>query len=102
MANWLTGKVIENRRHNDYLTALVIDVDLGGYEAGQFVRIGLPDGEEVLARPYSLVNTPGETYLEVYFNLVEEGMQINSCHTLLVCFFDQGEDLVLMAVYATR
>ena len=30
MANWLTGKVIENRRHNDYLTALVIDVDPGG------------------------------------------------------------------------
>ena len=73
MANWLTGKVVENRRHNEYLTALIIDVELGGYEAGQFVRIGLPDGEEVLSRPYSLVNTPGETYLEVYFNIVEEG-----------------------------
>ena len=73
MANWLNGKVVENRRHNDYLTALIIDVELGGYEAGQFVRIGLPDGEDVLARPYSLVNTPEETYLEVYFNIVEEG-----------------------------
>ncbi len=73
MANWLTGKVVENRRHNDYLTALIIDADLGGYEAGQFVRIGLPDGDDVLARPYSLVNTPEENYLEVYFNIVEEG-----------------------------
>ena len=27
----------------------------------------------MLARPYSLVNTPEEQYLEVYFNLVETG-----------------------------
>ena len=40
---------------------------------GQFVRVGLPDGETVLARPYSLVSTSQESYLEVYFNIVEEG-----------------------------
>jgi len=73
MANWLEGKVVENRRLNDYLTALIIKVDLGGYEAGQFVRIGLRDGDDVLARPYSLVNAPEEDHLEVYFNIVEEG-----------------------------
>lgn len=73
MANWLQGKVVDNRRINDYLTALIIDVELGGYESGQFVRIGLADGDDVLARPYSLVNTPEETYLEVYFNVVEDG-----------------------------
>ncbi len=73
MASWLEGKVVDNRRLNEYLTSLIIDVDIGGYEAGQFVRIGLPDGDEVLARPYSLVNTPQEKHLEVYFNLVEEG-----------------------------
>ena len=73
MASWLEGKVVENRRLNEYLTSLIIDVDIGGYEAGQFVRIGLPDNEEVLARPYSLVNTPQEKHLEVYFNLVEQG-----------------------------
>ena len=73
MANWLEGKVIENRRLNDYLTSLVIEVDLGGYEAGQFVRIGIRDGDDVIARPYSLVNTPEEKYLEAYFNIVEDG-----------------------------
>ena len=73
MANWLEGKVVENRRLNDYLTSLIIEVELGGFEAGQFVRIGLRDGDEVIARPYSLVNTPQENYLEVYFNIVEEG-----------------------------
>ncbi len=73
MANWLEGRVVENRRLNQYLTALIIEVDLGGYESGQFVRIGLRDGDEVIARPYSLVNTPQEDHLEVYFNIVEEG-----------------------------
>jgi len=73
MANWLEGKVVDNRRLNDYLTSLIIEVDLNGYEAGQFVRIGLPDGDDVLARPYSLVNSPAEQHLEVYFNIVEEG-----------------------------
>lgn len=73
MANWLEGKVIENRRHNDYLSALIIDVPFSPFEAGQFVRVGLMVDGEVLARPYSLVNTPEEPYLEVYFNIVEEG-----------------------------
>lgn len=73
MAKWLQGKVVENRRLNQYLTSLIIDVGLGGYEAGQFVRLGLADGDTVLARPYSLVNTPEENQLEVYFNLVDEG-----------------------------
>ena len=73
MANWLSGKVVDNRRLNDYLTSLIIEVELNGYEAGQFVRIGLADGDDVLARPYSLVNTPEENHLEVYFNIVEEG-----------------------------
>jgi ferredoxin--NADP+ reductase len=73
VANWLSGKVVENRRLNDFLTSLIIEVDLGGYEAGQFVRIGVRDGDDVLARPYSLVNAPEEKYLEVYFNIVEEG-----------------------------
>jgi ferredoxin--NADP+ reductase len=58
MASWLDGKVVDNRRLNKYLTSLIIDAPLAGYEAGQFVRIGLTDSEEVVARPYSLVNTP--------------------------------------------
>jgi len=73
MANWLEGKVVENRRLNEYLTSLIIDVPFTPFEAGQFVRVGVADNEDVLARPYSLVNTPEEPYIEVYFNIVEEG-----------------------------
>jgi len=73
MAKWITGKVVENRRLNDYLTSLIIDAPFTPFEAGQFVRVGVADGDDVLARPYSLVSTPEEPYLEVYFNIVEEG-----------------------------
>ncbi|MCP4769733.1 MAG: ferredoxin--NADP reductase [Gammaproteobacteria bacterium] len=73
MANWLEGRVVDNRRLNQYLTALIIEVELDGYESGQFVRVGLRDGDEIVARPYSLVNTPQENHLEVYFNIVEDG-----------------------------
>jgi ferredoxin--NADP+ reductase len=73
MADWLDGKVIEKRRWNDRLFSLRIQADVGGFLAGQFVRVALDiDGERV-ARPYSLVNRPGETYQEIYFNIVPEG-----------------------------
>ena len=73
MANWLDGKVIDNRRLTDELTSLIIDAPLKIFESGQFVRIGLEQDGEIVARPYSLVNTDDETYLEVYFNIVDEG-----------------------------
>jgi ferredoxin--NADP+ reductase len=73
MAKWIEGKVVENRRLNDYLTSLIIDAPFTPFEAGQFVRVGVADDDDVLARPYSLVNTPEEPHLEVYFNIVEEG-----------------------------
>ena len=73
MANWLKAKVIENRRLNDELTSLIIEAPLTDFESGQFVRIGLEVDEEIVARPYSLVNTAEEAFLEVYFNIVEEG-----------------------------
>ena len=73
MANWLDGKVIENRRLNDKLTSLIIEAPLQGFESGQFVRIGLEQDGEIVARPYSLVNTADEDFLEVYINIVEEG-----------------------------
>ena len=73
MAKWIEGKVVDNRRLNDYLTSLIIDAPFTPFEAGQFVRVGVADNDDVLARPYSLVNTPEEPYLEVYFNIVEEG-----------------------------
>jgi len=73
MADWLDGKIIEKIRWNDRLFSLRLRSDLGSFLAGQFVRVALDiDGERV-ARPYSLVNKPGDEYLEIYFNIVPEG-----------------------------
>ena len=73
MADWLTGKIVEKKRWNDRLFSLRIDCDFDTFESGQFVRVALDiDGERV-ARPYSLVNKPGDDFLEIYFNIVDEG-----------------------------
>ena len=73
MANWLSGKVIEKIQWNERLFSLRIQCAFENFESGQFVRVALDiDGERV-ARPYSLVNTPDDDYLEIYFNIVEEG-----------------------------
>jgi ferredoxin--NADP+ reductase len=73
MADWLTGKIVEKKSWNDRLYTLRIECDFDTFESGQFVRVALDiDGERV-ARPYSLVNKPGDDFLEIYFNIVDEG-----------------------------
>jgi len=73
MADWLTGKIVDKKSWNDRLFSLRIDCDFDTFESGQFVRVALDiDGERV-ARPYSLVNKPGDDFLEIYFNIVDEG-----------------------------
>jgi len=73
MAKWLNGTVVENRRWTEDLTSLKIDADLGAFNAGQFVRVGLEIDGEIVARPYSLVNSPSEPALEILFNIVTDG-----------------------------
>ena len=73
MADWLSGKVVEKIHWNERLFSLRIQVPFSDFLPGQFVRVALDiDGERV-ARPYSLVNKPGDEYLEIYFNIVPEG-----------------------------
>jgi ferredoxin--NADP+ reductase len=73
MAGWLSGKVVEKIQWNPRLFTLCIKAPFNGFTPGQFVRVALDiDGERV-ARPYSLVNTPDDEFLEVYFNIVPEG-----------------------------
>ncbi len=73
MTEWLQGTIVERRQWTDGLFSLRFKADIGSFKAGQFVRIGLDiDGERV-GRPYSLVNAPHESVLEIYFNVVESG-----------------------------
>jgi len=80
MAQWQQGKVVVNKHWNQRLCSLKIEVDLPVFEAGQFIRIGLPDSDDeqkMEARPYSFVNAPHEGLLEIYFNQVPEGSLSN-------------------------
>ncbi|HER34396.1 MAG TPA: ferredoxin--NADP reductase, partial [Halothiobacillaceae bacterium] len=73
MGEWLEATVTEKIRWNDGLFSLRFEAPLPDFKAGQFVRVGLDIEGERLARPYSLVNAPGETPHEILFNIVPEG-----------------------------
>jgi ferredoxin--NADP+ reductase len=70
---WLEGKVIENRHWTETLFSLRVEGAPLSFEAGQFVRIALDiDGQRV-ARPFSMVNAPGDPVHEFYGIVVPEG-----------------------------
>ncbi|MCU7914533.1 MAG: hypothetical protein KZQ65_01190 [Candidatus Thiodiazotropha sp. (ex Gloverina cf. vestifex)] len=73
MEQWIEATVVEKRHWSDGLYSLRFQAPVEPFSAGQFTRLALEiDGERV-ARPYSFVNPPHDTLLEVYFNEVLEG-----------------------------
>ncbi len=92
MADWVAGKVIDNRRWNDTHYSMRIDAPVEAFHAGQFARVGLDIGPERVGRPYSFVNAPGERPLEIYFNVVPEGPLSRRLAAL-----DAGDDLWVTA-----
>ena len=73
MITWMQGKVVENKRWSAELFTLSIKTEPLTFKAGQFILIGVKDGNDVIYRPYSLVNTPDASLLEVHFNTVKGG-----------------------------
>lgn len=73
MADWLTGRITEKRQWTPRLFSLSFRAPIGEFKAGQFVRIALEIDGEIVARPYSLVNSPDESEHEIFFNIVPEG-----------------------------
>lgn len=73
MADWLNGKIVEKTQWSERLFSLRIQADFKDFVPGQFVRVALDIDGERIARPYSLVNKPGDDLLEIYFNIVPEG-----------------------------
>ena len=72
-APWIEGKVTELKNWGSDLYSLSVDADIAPFEAGQFVKIGLPVNNEIVGRAYSLVNAPDEKPLEFYFIKVDNG-----------------------------
>ncbi len=74
MATWLPGEIIENLQWSQDLHSLKIRTDPIKYSPGQFVSVGLEIEDKIVARPYSLISTPQDDYLEIHFNRVKEGI----------------------------
>lgn len=77
-SNFITGEVIEKKAWTDRLYSLKIRANQMPFKAGQFIRLQLIVDGEVVAKPYSLVNSPEEADVEVFFNTVENGRLSNS------------------------
>ncbi|MHB0991650.1 MAG: ferredoxin--NADP reductase [Burkholderiales bacterium] len=73
MEQWLEGTVVGKTVWTERLLSLQIAADIEPFEAGQFIKVGLKTGDEVIARPYSLVNAPHERPLEICFSIVPGG-----------------------------
>ena len=44
------------------------------FSPGQYVAMGLPIGQRLIERPYSICSAPGEEEMEFFIELVEGGM----------------------------
>lgn len=70
---WIDGRVVERVDWHPGLHSLRVSADFAPFEAGQFAKLGLDIDGEVVGRPYSLVNPPGDALLDFYFAEVPEG-----------------------------
>lgn len=70
---WARGVVHELQPWTDTLYSLRVEADIPTFTAGQFTKIGLVIGDELVSRPYSFVNSPEEDLLEFYFVTVPGG-----------------------------
>ena len=73
MPDWIDAEVTDRITWTENLFSLRFRADIGDFKAGQFVRVALEIDGEVIARPYSLVNAPGEADMEIFFNIVPQG-----------------------------
>lgn len=69
------GRVVGRTDHTDTLFSLQFEADIEPFIAGQFCRVGLPlpadvVGDELVMRPYSLINAPGERPYEIILSKV--------------------------------
>ena len=88
---WAEGRVHRLRQWTDKLFSIQLEADIEPFTAGQFTKLGLEIGDELVGRPYSYVNAPHETLLEFYFVTVPEGPLTNKMVEL-----DPGDPIRVM------
>lgn len=73
MITWLEGKIVEKKLWCDGLYSIKIKTDPLTFQAGQFVIVGLDHNGTRIQKPYSLVSTPSDEFLEIHLNTVKGG-----------------------------
>lgn len=84
MAKWHDGIIVGRKDWNDHLFSLRFSCEnFPIFKAGQFTKIGIEQADgKVLSRPYSLVNSPENKYLEIIAVPVAEGSLSPKLHEL--------------------
>ena len=80
-SRWIKGKVAGRKQWTENLFSLFVEADPIKFDAGQFVKLALPDlgtsGHQgdagLIGRPYSFVNAPGDRPHEFYCVTVPQG-----------------------------
>ena len=80
--NWIESKVIDQIKWTDDLVSIKFENKIPPYTAGQFTKIGLKIDGELVTRPYSLVSSPKEDFLEVIYVNVPDGKLTPKLHAL--------------------
>lgn len=73
MGKFVKGTVVSKRRWDEGLYSLQVDAKVAPFQAGQFAMLALDINGEVVARAYSILSAPDETFLEFYFIVVPDG-----------------------------
>ena len=89
MQKWIEGAVAAQTRWTERLFSLKVEADIS-FEAGQFAKLALAAEGEMLARPYSFVNAPGERPHEFYYVTLPDGPL-----TQRLCKLEAGDKVYL-------
>jgi ferredoxin/flavodoxin---NADP+ reductase len=73
-SKWIAGTVVGRTQWTPTLFSLKFEAPgMAAFVAGQFARVGLQIGDEIVGRPFSLVNAPDQSPNEIYCIEVEGG-----------------------------
>ena len=78
MTTWIDGTVVENIHWHENLFSLKIEAPVPQFSAGQFMSLALDIDNERVARPYSLLSSPGQNPLEFFFYVASDGVLSNA------------------------
>ena len=70
---WAQGEVLSIKHWTESLYSIRISAPEVKFTAGQYTKVSLNINNEVVARPYSFVNSPSENFLEFYSVYVPNG-----------------------------